>query len=75
MTRDQIAAMAQAQSLPPDVYCHPGVIRLVMAAVAAEREECAKVCDGEFHSWIDKFSDGAVSVKTCAAAIRARGNT
>jgi len=42
-------------------------------AIKAEREECAKVCDAEFNEWIDKYDDGAVSVKSCAEAIRKRG--
>ena len=46
------------------------------AGVAAEREECAKVCD--FHvarlSAIDEPRP-ALAVGICAAAIRARGNT
>ena len=42
--------------------------RLVALVAAAEREECAKVCDA-LHYEVDAY--GA----QCAAAIRARGNT
>jgi hypothetical protein len=53
------------------------------AAAAAEREECAKVCDRwplnhknmmEMQSWKgDKGNAVAGSIYACAAAIRARG--
>jgi len=39
----------------------------IEAAVAAEREECAKVCD-------ERELANLYGVKECAAAIRARGN-
>ena len=40
---------------------------------AQEREECAKVCDGFYLSWIDiQMGEGA---SECAGAIRARGTT
>ena len=39
----------------------------IVAAVAAEREECAKVCD-------ELELANLYGVKECAAAIRARGN-
>jgi hypothetical protein len=52
------------------------------AAVKAEREACAKVCDSEagLHERLDRNGrsrhiDDAAVAKTCAAAIRARGNT
>ena len=38
------------------------------ASVLAEREACAKVCDGMDHN-------GVMIAADCAAAIRARGNT
>jgi len=46
----------------------------VQAAVAAEREACAKVCEAEYegYDWADREKDGA---EACAAAIRARSKT
>ena len=41
--------------------------KLIADAVAAEREACAKVCDGMDHN-------GVMIAADCAAAIRARGN-
>ena len=41
--------------------------KLIADAVAAEREACAKVCDGMDH-------DGVMIAADCAAAIRARGD-
>jgi hypothetical protein len=38
----------------------------ILKAVAAEREACAKVCDGMDHN-------GVMIAADCAAAIRARG--
>ena len=38
-------------------------------AVAAEREACAKVCD----ALSDRYADEGGDAKSCAAAIRARG--
>jgi len=52
--------------------CDHEVLRLVNAAIAAEREACAKVCD-ELH-WPWHMGDNS-GPKECAAAIRARGNT
>ena len=46
--------------------------RFAALVAAAEREACATVCDHEFSQWIDKTDDGAVAVKNCATAIRAR---
>ena len=55
-----------------DSACKPRV----QAAVKAEREACAKLCDDKHDTW--RFGDGEDSTsgpKDCAAAIRARGNT
>jgi len=49
------------------------------ASVLAEREECAKVCEGlGVHPALNIFNGGPEWYKhgkDCAAAIRARGNT
>ena len=42
------------------------VLESIAAVVAAEREACAKVCDGMDHN-------GVMIAADCAAAIRARG--
>lgn len=47
---------------------------VVDAAVLAEREACAKVCDLEFAAcWHADALSQAKEAKRCAAAIRARG--
>jgi hypothetical protein len=45
------------------------------AAVAAEREACAKVCDSSIHdTYIEGYTGAKHSARReCAAAIRARG--
>ena len=46
------------------------------AAVAAEREECAKVCDSFYESWIGihgRYEFLGEGAQECAYAIRARG--
>ena len=48
--------------------CDEEVLKLVNAAIEAEREACAKVCEDMDH-------DGVMIAADCAAAIRARGNT
>ena len=45
--------------------CDQEVLKLVNAAIAAEREACAKVCDGIDRRYINQADK-------CAAAIRAR---
>ena len=48
----------------------------IEAAVLAEREACAKVCDDKHDTWRwDDEADSASGPRDCAAAIRARGNT
>ena len=50
--------------------CDEEVLKLVNAAIEAEREACAKVCED-----IDTEYEGEDVLATwCAAAIRARGN-
>ena len=53
--------------------CDEEVLKLVNAAIEAEREACAKVCEETTASWTqDLYNRGCMD---CAAAIRARGNT
>ena len=48
------------KGITDELECFAGLVR------AAEREACAKVCDGMDH-------DGVMIAADCAAAIRARG--
>lgn len=56
-----------------------GIMRnAVLDAVKREREECAKVCDGFYLSWIDiqgRYEFMGEGASKCAGAIRARGQT
>ena len=47
----------------------------VAAAVAREREACAKVCDDMAFDWQKYVTTPSGTITACAAAIRARGNT
>jgi hypothetical protein len=69
MTRDDIIRMAQEVWSAGDVYIGPStesLERFAAVVAAAEREECAKVCDERERANLYGF-------KECAAAIRARG--
>jgi hypothetical protein len=75
MTRDEINRLIQDNELFHGTVSI-GVImdinhleRLVDLVTAAEREECAKVCDelSDKHTWEGSYAD------ECAQAIRARG--
>ena len=45
MTRDDVIRWAREAGLPDPMVFAIGYERLVLRAAAAEREECAKVCD------------------------------
>jgi hypothetical protein len=75
MEREQIIRMVRevADKDKVDPYLNEFVVltpeeleRFAALAVAAEREACAKVCDGMDHN-------GVMIAADCAAAIRARG--
>ena len=71
MNRDDIIRMAQeAGSIDSEE-----VIETVWNAFsAAEREACAKVCDGVYHQHIGPaHGEVRYGIAACAAAIRARG--
>ncbi len=53
---------------PMSLWSKTELEKEILKAVAAEREACAKVCDGMDH-------DGVMIAADCAAAIRARGNS
>ena len=65
MNRDDIIRMAQECGLTINGNVMLGVGRLIGLVAAAEREACARVCEG----------DGVKQMNgdECAAAIRARG--
>ena len=61
--------------------CDEEVLKLVNAAIEAEREACARLCDQMFHDWCNQeFEDEDEAYKNkpdaedCKKAIRARGN-
>ena len=79
MTRDDIIRMAEEagfDTLHNDVYVWGGQERLfndltefATLVAAAEREACAKLCDG----WLRADGGEDALASWCAAAIRARG--
>ena len=86
MTREDIIRMAREAGLTSvidahhkeygsgafDLSLYEEVTRFAALVAAAEREECAKVC--ETHT-VDDVLVGVGIAQSCAAAIRARGNT
>ena len=78
MNRDDIIRMAREAGLVPKwlELCPKddpkALVRFAALIAAAEREECAKVC--ETHAAANTSWTKA-AVKDCADAIRARGNT
>jgi hypothetical protein len=74
MTRDEYTQLFHREQLNLVAFkrlmdCDHEVLRLVNAAIAAEREACAKVCE--------KTDDGTPYnlAEECAAAIRARSKS
>jgi hypothetical protein len=63
----------------PLMQCDQEVLKLVNAAIKAEREACAKVCDAEcnptpYEGHITTYQSGCyITAEYLAAAIRARG--
>ena len=79
MNRDDVIRMAREAGMPPVeitsdkpvLYPVPDAIQRFAALVAAaEREACAKVCEGG--SFLHDDAPDARFGKACAAAIRAR---
>jgi hypothetical protein len=61
--------------------CDEEVLKLVNAAIEAEREACARLCDQMFHDWCnqefeneDEAYKNKPDAEDCKKAIRARGN-
>lgn len=80
MTRDEIIRMAREADMIDfsDDDSDPHVAQfidflasVIGKAIAAEREECAKICDRQYMR--ARTSPGAVRANSCAKAIRARG--
>ena len=74
MTTDDIIKLAKKVGLCIDKELQPELIVFSYLVAAAEREECAKVCDAVQQQ---NENNGAFmwEAKNCATAIRARGNT
>lgn len=78
MTRDDIVRMAHEAGWPSMVVDNlPGtedmarLERFADAAIALEREACAKVCEARYMGDNNRED---MEARRCAAAIRARGN-
>jgi malonyl CoA-acyl carrier protein transacylase len=61
------AAQAEHEADKVIIEYHEATIKRLEAAILAEREACAKVCE--------EYADDVRTGVTCAKAIRARGNT
>ena len=68
MTKEDIIRMAREVGI---VVTGEAVWKLCELVAAAEREECAKVCEETTASWTEHTYNSACI--DCAAAIRARG--
>ena len=74
MTRDDIIRMAKEAGWDSGLVMLVGNLEVFAALVAAaEREACAKVCEWEAAKLEQWPQRDALAVRTCAAAIRARG--
>ena len=80
MTREDIIRMAREAGLPTAWISESGVLRwseltrFAALVAAAEREECAKVCDAIAAHLTGNYCDSeAFGAEDSAAAIRARG--
>ena len=69
MTKDEIGDLIEA--LPQGLDTDEFIYRLINWAVDIEREACAKVCEQMTHP--ESSSNLAWAARSCAAAIRARG--
>lgn len=83
MTRDDIIKLAREAGFGFNGASSPAIERFAALVAAAEREACAKVCEEEcsdpyedFKNYEDTHTDGWMDgCNSCAAAIRARGET
>ena len=78
MTAEELTELAD-RVLPDSVTCDllpyyaEELRKLVEAAVKAERDACAKVCDDVAAAWSQTTTH--ISAFDCASSIRARSNT
>lgn len=78
MTKADILRMAREAGLPDPMVFYIGYERFANLVAAAEREACAKVCEGRIGGAVkdDQWWRGFRSAMAqCADAIRARGTT
>ena len=69
---------AYSPSVQEDHELTPFLEAFAALVAAAEREACAKVCDGLYLSWINihgRYEFMGEGASECAGAIRARGET
>lgn len=69
MTREDIIRMAVEAGVDDVLTPQAAVVRFALIVAAAEREECAKVCEKE-HA--DAMA-AAKAAERCAVTVRARG--
>lgn len=79
MTQDDILEMARSAGLTDGIELQheiDAVMRFAELVAAAEREACAKVCEGIAppNEWYDFQRASGQTTRNCAAAIRARGD-
>jgi hypothetical protein len=78
MNRDDIIRMAMDAFLP--ITYTEALERFAALVAAAEREECAKVCEAQENRVVRQhparieFDPDSLMARKCAAVIRARGN-
>jgi hypothetical protein len=74
MTRDDIIKMAREAGLSPNAARSEKLACFAALVSAAEREACAKVCEGMARPIDDEMmSDAQWIASSCSRAIRARG--
>jgi len=79
MTRDDIIRLAQEAGLTLSSFCRwsaysDDLERFAALVAAAEREACAKACEWEAAKLDQWPQRDVLTVRACAAAIRARGS-
>ena len=82
MTRDEYNTLFHRLELNLVAFkrlmdCDEEVLKLVNAAIEAERAACAKVCMDKWMEWMDALPDKRLDMRNdaedCAFAIRERG--
>lgn len=70
MTHDELENLIYERTR---CFVDGSVADCILELIAAEREECAKVCDEVIRDLYIVDGDASEEVSRCAAAIRARG--